>query len=79
MARFALRNQEKIKSVFGEQKLGALLNALKEYESKYPQWAINDIIQEDQPYPTFQVEGIAVVYVIRLVYDVYHLALKEFV
>jgi hypothetical protein len=79
MARFVLRNQEKIKSVFGEQKLDALLNALKVYESKYPQWAINDIIQEDQPYPTFHVEGIAVVYVIRLMYDVYHLALKEFV
>lgn len=38
-----------------------------------------DIILDARSYPMLQVEGIAVVYVIRLMYDVYHLALKEFV
>lgn len=78
MARFALRNQEKIKSVFGEQKLNMLLNALKEYEREYPEWTLNEIIRDGQPYPTFKINELAEVYITYLQYDVYHLALKAF-
>lgn len=38
-----------------------------------------DIIQDARSYPMLQVEWIVVVYVIRLLYDVYHLFLKEFI
>lgn len=79
MSRFALRNQEKIKQAFGEEKLNELLKALKGYEKKYPKWTLNEIIHDGQPYPTFKVNELAVVYVTYLQYDVYHLALKEFV
>ena len=52
MARFALRNQEKIKVAFGEEKLKELLSTLKGYEKKYPKWTLNDIIFDGHPYPT---------------------------
>jgi hypothetical protein len=38
-----------------------------------------DIIQDARSYPMLQVEWIVVVYVIRLLYDMYHLFLKEFI
>lgn len=78
MARFALRNQEKIKQAFGEERLNELLKALKQYSSKYPKWALNEIIRDGNPYPTFMIDKVAVLYVTYLVYDVYHVALKEF-
>lgn len=78
MARFALRNQEKIKKAFGEEKLNELLKALKGYERKYPKWTLNEIISDGQPYPTFKVGELAEVYITYLRYDVYHLALKTF-
>ena len=78
MARFALRNQEKIKEAFGEEKLKELLSALKEYEKKYPKWTLNEIIWDSNPYPVFELENLAIMYVTYLYYDVYHVALKEF-
>lgn len=77
MARFALRNQEKIKQAFGEERLNELLKALKLYSAKYPKLSLNTIIEEG-PYPSFVVDKVAVLYVTRLMYDVYHVALKEF-
>ena len=77
MARFALRNQEKIKQEFGEERLNELLKALKLYSSKYPKLSLNTIIKEGKPYPSFVVDKVAVLYVTRLMYDVYHVALKE--
>ena len=78
MARFALRNQEKIKQAFGEERLNELQKALKQYSAKYPKWTLNKIIRDGKPYPTFIVDKVAVLYVTYLVYDVYHVALKEF-
>ena len=78
MSRFALRNQEKIKQVFGEDRLNELLKALKLYSAKYPKLSLNAIIEEDKPYPSFVVDKVAVLCVTRLMYDVYHVALKEF-
>ena len=78
MARFALRNQEKIKQAFGEERLDELLKALKLYSAKYPKLSLNTIIKEGKTYPYFVVEKVAVLYVTRLIYDVYHVALKEF-
>lgn len=78
MARFALRNQEKIKATFGEKKLKELLSALKGYEKKYPKWTLNEIIWQCNPYPVFKLDDLAVLYVTYLRYDVYHVALKEF-
>ena len=78
MARFALRNQEKIKEVFGEERLNELLKALKLYSAKYPKLSLNAIIEEGKPYPYFVVDKVAVLYVTRLIYDVYNVALKEF-
>ena len=46
MARFALRNQEKIKQAFGEERLNELLKALKLYSAKYPKLSLNAIIEE---------------------------------
>lgn len=78
MARFALRNKEKIKQVFGEERLDELLKALKLYSVKYPKWSLDAIIKEGKPYPFFVVDKVAVLYVTSLMYDVYHVALKEF-
>ena len=78
MARFALRNQEKIKQAFGEERLNELLKALKLYSAKYPKLSLNEIIRDGNPYPTFVIDKVAVLYVTYLVYDVYHVALKEF-
>lgn len=78
MARFALRNQEKIKQAFGEERLNELMKALKLYSDKYPKLSLNTIIEEGNPYPSFVVDKVAVLYVTRLMYDVYHVALKEF-
>ena len=78
MARFALRNQEKIKQAFGEERLNELLKALKLYSAKYQNLSLNTIIEEGKPYPYFVVDKVAVLYVTRLIYDVYHVALKEF-
>ena len=78
MARFALRNQEKIKQAFGEERLNELLKALKKYSAKYPKWTLNEIIRDGNLYPTFAIDNVAVLYVTYLVYDVYHVALKEF-
>ena len=78
MARFALRNKEKIKSAFGEEKLKELLSALKGYEKKYPKWTLNEIISDGSPYPTFLLGDLAMMYVTYLRYDVYNVALKEF-
>ena len=78
MARFALRNQEKIKQAFGEERLNELLKALKLYSAKYSNLSLNTIIEEGKPYPYFVVDKVAVLYVTRLIYDVYHVALKEF-
>ena len=78
MSRFALRNQEKIKQAFGEERLDELLKALKLYSAKYPKLSLNTIIKEGKTYPYFVVEKVAVLYVTRLMYDVYHVALKEF-
>ena len=77
MARFALRNQDKIKQAFVEERLNELLKALKLYSSKYPKLSLNTIIKEGKPYPSFVVDKVAVLYVTRLMYDVYHVALKE--
>ena len=78
MARFALRNQDKIKQAFGEERLNELLKALKLYSSKYPKLSLNTIIKEGKPYPSFVVDKVAILYITRLMYDVYHVALKEF-
>ena len=78
MARFALRNQEKIKEVFGEERLNELLKALKLYSAKYPKLSLKIIIEYDKPYPSFVVDKVAVLYVTLLMYDVYNVALKEF-
>ena len=78
MARFALRNQEKIKQTFVEERLNELLKALKQYSAKYPKQTLNEIIRDGSPYPTFVIDKVAVLYVTYLVYDVYHIALKEF-
>lgn len=77
MARFSLRNKDKIKQAFGEERLNELLKALKLYSSKYPKLSLNTIIKEGKPYPSFVVDKVAVLYVTRLMYDVYHVALKE--
>ena len=79
MARFALRNQEKIKQAFGEERLNELLKALNLYSDKYPKLSLNSIIEKGKPYPYFVVDKVAVLYVTRLMYDVYHVALKEFI
>ena len=76
MARFALRNQEKIKQAFEEERLNELLKALKLYSSKYPKLSLNAIIEESKPYPYFVVDKVAVLYVTRIMYDVYDVALK---
>ena len=78
MARFALRNQEKIKQAFGEERLNELLKALKLYSVKYQKLSLNTIIEEGKPYPSFVVDKVAVLYATRLMYNVYHVALKEF-
>ena len=78
MARFALRNQEKIKQEFGEDRLNELLKALKLYSAKYPKLSLNAIIEDGKPYPYFVVDKVAVLYVTLLMYEVYHVALKEF-
>ena len=78
MARFALRNQEKIKKAFGEERLNELLKALKLYSAKYPKLSLNAIIEEGKPYPSFVVDKVAVLYVTLLIYNVYNVALKEF-
>ena len=78
MARFALRNQEKIKQAFGEERLNELLKALKLYSAKYPKLSLNKIIKDGNPYPSLVVDKVAVLYVTLLMYDVYHVALKEF-
>ena len=78
MARFALRNQEKIKQAFGEERLNELLKALKLYSVKYPNLSLNTIIEEGKPYPSSLVAKVAVLYVTLLLYDVYNVALKEF-
>ena len=78
MARFALSNQEKIKQAFGEERLNELLKALKLYSAKYPKLSLNAIIEECKPYPYFVVDKVAVLYVSLLMYDVYNVALKEF-
>ena len=77
MARFALRNQEKIKQAFGEERLNELLKALKLYSAKYPKLSLNAIIEEGKPYP-FVVDKVAVLYATRMMYDVYHVDLKGF-
>ena len=79
MARFALRNQEKIKQAFVEERLNELLKALKLYSAKYQKLSLNTIIEDGKPYPSFVVDKVAVLYVTRLIYDVYHVALKEFI
>ena len=78
MTSFAIRNQEKIKQALGEARLNELLKALKLYSAKYPKLSLNTIIKEGKPYPSFVVDKVAVLYVTRLMYDVYHVALKEF-
>ena len=78
MARFSLRNKDKIKQAFGEERLNELLKALKLYSAKYQKLSLNTIIEEGKPYPSFVVDKVAVLYVTRLMYDVYHVALKEF-
>ena len=78
MARFALRNQEKIKQAFWEERLNELLKALKLYSAKYQNLSLNTIIEEGKPYPYFVVDKVAVLYVTLLMYDVYNVALKEF-
>ena len=78
MARFALRNQEKIRQAFGVVRLDELLKALKLYSAKYSKLSLNIIIEEGKPYPSFVVDKVAVLYVTRMMYDVYHVALKEF-
>lgn len=78
MARFALRNQKKIKQAFGEERLNELLKALKLYSTKYPKWSLDAIISDGKPYPSFVVDKVAVLYVTSIIYDVYHVALKEF-
>ena len=60
MARFALRNQKKIKQEFGEERLNELLKALKLYSAKYPKLSLNTIIEEGNPYPSFIVDKVAV-------------------
>ena len=78
MARFALINQEKIRQEFGEERLNELLKSLKQYSANYQKWTLNEIIRDGNPYPTFIIDKVAVLYVTYLVYDVYHVALKEF-
>jgi hypothetical protein len=48
------------------------------YPDKYPKLSLNTIIEEGNPYPSFVIDKVAVLYVTRLMYDVYHVALKEF-
>ena len=78
MDRFDLRNQEKIKQAFGEERLNELLKALKLYSAKYPKWSLDAIIEDGKPYPYFVVDKVAVLYVTRMIYEVYHVSLKEF-
>lgn len=76
MARFALRNQEKIRASFGEEKLSSLIDGLRKYFKKSEN-EINENLRDDNPYQTLNI-GIATVYLTRIYYDVYHLALKKF-
>lgn len=76
MARFALRNQEKIKSAFGAERLKELLEVLRDCFAQ----SVDEIrgkVKDDKPYPSLDV-GIATIYVTRIYYDVYHVALKNF-
>lgn len=76
MARFALRNQEKIRASFGDDKLSSLIDGLRIYFKKSEK-EINENLRDDNPYQTLRI-GIATVYLTRICYDVYHLALKSF-
>ena len=86
--RYTLRNQDKIKSHFGEDGdilLKRILDSLDSFfKSKYN---IDDFIfnEQSQPYPILSIadahhtSNIVSFYIIRNAYDVYHLAFKEFI
>lgn len=76
MARFALRNQEKIRAAFGDDRLSSLIDGLRMYFKKSTD-EINENLRDGKPYQTLNI-GIATVYLTRIHYDVYHLALKNF-
>jgi hypothetical protein len=84
MARFALRNQNKIKVQLSEKNLNRILKSLKQYFStgvkeddvnhwpgeKYKILSIND---------EGHTCGIIAFYIIEIKFDVYKLAFKEFI
>lgn len=83
MARYALRNQQKIKEVYGTSVLERMKVSLDTYfkadDIKPEEWETNE------PYPIISIDdkghsfGLICFYVTSVVYDVYHLAFKEFV
>lgn len=81
--RFALRNQEKLKTHFGERAVAVMMAALKDAAGKHKDISELSLIS-CKPYPFFvlpvtdcQVKNIAF-YVVKNMYDVYVVAFKEY-
>lgn len=55
-----------------------LVDSLKKFADKTQKNVEGFAYSVGKPYPSFVVDKVAVLYVTRLMYDVYHVALKEF-
>lgn len=84
--RFALRNQKKIKDAYSQEIVDSILKALKAAQDEYDDiMHMNYREESNSPYPTIVIKGVdgmftlVRLYVLKQQYDVWHLALKEFI
>lgn len=83
--RFALRNKNKIKNTYSQELVDSVLSALKAAQSECDIMQMNYRVENNSPYPTIVVKSVdgkfnlVRLYVLSKQYDVYHLALKEFI
>ena len=81
MARYTLRNQEKIKAKLGHRALDVMLISLMSYFSKNKEVSVCGTEKTYQwiEVPNIAESGTVRFYIITVTYDVYLLAFKEFV
>lgn len=84
--RFALRNQKKIKDAFSQELVDSVLQALKAAQDEYDDiMHMNYRVESNSLYPTIVIKNVdgkfnlVRLYVLSKQYDVWHLALKEFI
>ena len=84
--RFALRNQKKIKDAFSQELVDSVLQALKAAQDEYDDiMHMNYRVESNSLYPTIVIKNVdgkfnlVRLYVLSKHYDVWHLALKEFI